>query len=501
MAVKYANIENLALKLRVWEDAKRLSWGLIGVGIILRLVYYLADRSLWLDEARLALNIVNRSFAQLLQPLDYVQGAPIGFLMVEKLVVQLFGNNEYALRLFPFLCGLISLVLFYRLAIQSFDTKVVLLALSLFVFSRYLIEYSAEVKQYSSDVAVALLLYLMTINMPSEKLTLRPALFLGVVGAIALWFSHPALFILAGMGIMLILPCLIRGDWVRVGSLFVVFLLWGISFALLYFVSLQDLGRNEALLDYWAGSFMPLPPTSFSDITWFINTFFGIFENPGGLPLTGLAAFTFLLGGLAFWREKKEQFFILSLPILLALLASGLQGYPFKGRLLLFAVPMMLLFIAAGIKQILSQTQNRAVMIGFILIGLLFIHPLLFTVRNLVNMPGKEEIKPVMSYVKTHQQAEDILYLYYGAAEAFKYYQQQYGYQDGDYLVGAYSREDWAKYAQELDQLQGQRRVWILFSHSDDVEGKRNFSYTIWIRWEPELTPLRLKMPPFIFMT
>src|SRR5438093_1878315 len=84
-----------------------LPWLIIGFGITVRCVQYIANRSLWLDESLLALNIVHRTFLQLLQPLDYEQGAPVGFLMIEKASVQIFGNNEYALRLFTFLFGII----------------------------------------------------------------------------------------------------------------------------------------------------------------------------------------------------------------------------------------------------------------------------------------------------------------------------------------------------------------------------------------------------------
>ena len=61
---------------------QRLILAIICFGILVRLVQYLFNRSLWADEAVLALNIVNRSYLELLEPLDYEQGAPIGFLMV-----------------------------------------------------------------------------------------------------------------------------------------------------------------------------------------------------------------------------------------------------------------------------------------------------------------------------------------------------------------------------------------------------------------------------------
>ena len=54
-------------------------------GFILRLAHYITNRSLWLDEAFIALNIINKSFFQLVDKLDYCQAAPIGFLFIEKI--------------------------------------------------------------------------------------------------------------------------------------------------------------------------------------------------------------------------------------------------------------------------------------------------------------------------------------------------------------------------------------------------------------------------------
>ncbi|MCG8347258.1 MAG: hypothetical protein MI924_05695, partial [Chloroflexales bacterium] len=88
----------------------------LGIGVLIRLLQYLANRSIWFDEARIALNITNRSFAELLQPLDYDQAAPLGFLLIERLAVKVLGNSEYALRLWPLVGGIASLFLFYRLS-------------------------------------------------------------------------------------------------------------------------------------------------------------------------------------------------------------------------------------------------------------------------------------------------------------------------------------------------------------------------------------------------
>src|SRR5262245_65978294 len=88
-------------------------WFLIMLGVILRLRQYLVNRSFWADEASLAFNLVTRTFSGLTQPLDYHQGAPIGFLFIEKLAILLLGNNEFAMRLFPLLSGIIAIYLLY----------------------------------------------------------------------------------------------------------------------------------------------------------------------------------------------------------------------------------------------------------------------------------------------------------------------------------------------------------------------------------------------------
>ena len=60
-----------------------LPWAIIGFGVLVRLARYLADFSLEVAESQLALNLVERSFADLLSTLDYDQAAPVGFLFAE----------------------------------------------------------------------------------------------------------------------------------------------------------------------------------------------------------------------------------------------------------------------------------------------------------------------------------------------------------------------------------------------------------------------------------
>ena len=75
--------------------------GALALGIAVRAVDFLNCRSLGLDEARLAVNVASRPLLQLLRPLDLDQSAPPLFLWGERLVFQLFGRSDCALRLLP----------------------------------------------------------------------------------------------------------------------------------------------------------------------------------------------------------------------------------------------------------------------------------------------------------------------------------------------------------------------------------------------------------------
>ena len=87
-------------------SSRMLPLSLIFIGIALRFSHYISNRSFWLDEAWLARDVLTRTFKEILLNIinrDLPAIPPIGFLIVEKLSVNTFGNHEFALRPFPFL--------------------------------------------------------------------------------------------------------------------------------------------------------------------------------------------------------------------------------------------------------------------------------------------------------------------------------------------------------------------------------------------------------------
>jgi hypothetical protein len=139
-----------------------------------------------------------------LHALDFDQAAPLGFLEVEKLAIGLFGKSEYALRLVPLLASLASLVLFYQGAKKLVHVAALPFACAAFALFDPLIYYGATAKQYSLDVAAAVMLYAVATPPPGrDPLTRTDVVKLTVIGAVAVWFSHASVFVLAAIGITL----------------------------------------------------------------------------------------------------------------------------------------------------------------------------------------------------------------------------------------------------------------------------------------------------------
>ena len=106
---------------------------------------YFDNRPLWGDEAKLALNIVNRDAVTLAtMPLDYGQSAPPLFLVVERTLVVIFGNHELVLRAFPFAASLGALWLFSRIVQREFQPLPALLASLCFAIVEPLVFYGQQ---------------------------------------------------------------------------------------------------------------------------------------------------------------------------------------------------------------------------------------------------------------------------------------------------------------------------------------------------------------------
>lgn len=435
------------------------------IGVSVSIFQFLYNRSLWLDESYLALNIINRSFLELLQPLNYEQVAPILFLYIEKLFTGIFGLSEYALRIFPLLSYWASIYFLYRiLKILNQNIYVTLLSLSLFIFNGTIIYYSSEVKQYMTDVMVITCMFYFTLK--NQESLSKKYFLLGLLGTISIFLSNVSPIILLCCGTYLFYEDLKNG-WKEIKYIFGISFLWTAFFGIYFMFFIYDHPTREFMVRYWSrwdgGAFMPLNPLSIEFYQFVIKKYYFFYTDLfqfGNVGLYGLQLL-FLLGCYHLIEQKKYNLFILGvLPIALHLALSSLKLYPFDIRLILYTCPAFIIILSAGFEYIFYSIKSRRqalVRIPFAITMLFF----LYTAYS--NIPRKSfEPRECFFYINKHIQPNDQIYASQYSKFPLKYYMgsSQVDFSKHTIYTGEYGPiED---FDQEIESLKG--RVWFVFS-------------------------------------
>lgn len=446
---------------------------LVVVGAGLRLWQYFANSSLWMDEAALARNIVERSTASLLQPLDYAQAAPPGFLLVEKAIAAILGPSELALRLFPLVCGLGALLLFSRLAFTLLEEWAATYAVGLFAIGSPFIYFSSQVKQYSSDTFCALLVTLSALWMRRQPERFHRSIIVALVGAAVVWISHPAVIVVAGTGMALAACALAEKSRTQVRSVLVVGVVWILGVAAAGLFAMQNVTpMDRTYFDwFWGAGFWPWPPRRLADIVWpfrQLTLVFGTFvtgprRTNGGLnyPWSSIFALVVLIGYAAFWRTRRDAALLLLTPAIVALIASAFLVYPFAGRLMMYLLPGFLLALAAGARFLIVSLPEWLSVTALALLG----GVPLYAAATALPPERIEHIRPVLADLAARRDGGEKLYLHHSAGQAFLYYAPRFGFRQSDYVVGSCSAGDPRGYLRQVDRFRGSPRVWIVGTH------------------------------------
>lgn len=473
-------------------DLHKITVGLVAIGLALRVLQYLVPRSLWLDEALLAINLQGRTLGELAQPLEFGQQAPFGFLLLTHALTSVFGNGEYVLRLLPFAASAAAMVIFPMAARRLVSPRAAVTATALFALSPFLIYYAGEFKQYSLEVLATLLIVWVAADAVQDGLTRRRAGLLLGLGVVGVWMGLPTVFALAGAGTVLLLHAWRAGDRRSAALLVAIGAAWLASFAGSYVVSSRGLLDHAYMQAFWRTGFLPRFPWSAYEWTWLPRKVLEIFRDPLGVtddvyravslvhPLAGLTAF--VLGVVAL-RRRRTELGLLLLPLAFVMLASALRVYPLggafanSGRVILFLVPGFFLLMAQGVDWLWSRGGAAAggartagrVAAAALLATMLFPFGA-FAVGGVPML--RDEVKPLLAHASERWQPGDVMYVYYNARPHFEYYRERFGFQDRAYVVGRCARMNPAAYLQDLARMQGRSRVWVLF-----VGGKAAWGY------------------------
>jgi hypothetical protein len=398
-------------------------------GVLLSLIQFLYNRSLWTDESWLALNIINKSPLELLKPLDYGQVAPILFLQIEKLFSTLLPHSEYGLRLLPLLCFWFALYFFYQIIrMQLKHHYAIILALSFFVFNSTFIYFSSEVKQYMADIFVLLCIYYLFLK--DYKKEVNRFYLLGIVGTLAIFLSNVTPLILFTCGVYL----LYDDFWVtkrkRIKPLSLLFSVWVCVFVVYYYFFAYNHPTRAFMLKFWAGTNAFLPIDSLENFVSFVLVKKNMIQETLApdieIVVYGML-FLFLTGVIALIWKKKIQLIILTCtPVLLHLFLSVFHLYPFEKRLILYTLPCMIIIYSFGFESIIEfiSVKLKIRKSRFLRLLIPVIIPAIFLVF-LSDYPIKgEEVKDCLKYLEENVKEDENIYVYYFALPTYEYYKQ-----------------------------------------------------------------------------
>ncbi len=442
------------------------------LGIALRLWQYLANPSLWVDEAAVARNVLDRSAAHLFGPLDYGQVAPPGFLLGVKLSTLLFGGTEYALRLVPLLAGLAGPILLYRVAREILRPIGTIVATLLFSLAVPLIFFSANLKQYSSDVAVTLLVLAAALRIARSVFTPRSACGYALLFATLLFGSQTAVFATTAAGAALLVEAFAKRRPDRRLRLALV-AGWAalVLASAFYGRSLLTPADDAYLHRFWSSGFMP----RHGALAWLWIAVRNVFAGPpvrlafdGSLhyavPVLFVALFG--IGAVALVRRSSLHGALVVGPIGLALLASAAQAFPWNPRLGLCLLPLFLLGIVAGAESVTSIGRWSSLRLAPLLL-------VPFGAAALLDQPPPwtpEHLRPVMQQIRARWRPGDVLWVYYGAGQAFDYYAREIPLA-GEVRLATCDRADPRDLLRQVDAERGRSRVWILMAHGSGPFG------------------------------
>ena len=410
----------------------------IAAGVCFRLAQFFSNQSFRADEVALLLNIVGKTTRQLFTAhLEHGQAAPPLFLAAERLVSLTLGRGELAERMIPLLLALAALPLFALLAWRVLSPPSAAIATALLCLCDKHIWFSAEVKQYTGDVLIAIglmILFLQAVRTGRRSWLVLLSLFASAAG----WFSHAAILVFASLSAAVFFltwhsrPRLCSAEG---GSRLVDFdlrsntaeggcaTLWAllnippaVSFAALYFLSLRHQGADTYLEDWWSDSFVDWSRPLAIPL-WLIGRLRNLTSYPIS-PFEWLGVLIvplMLLGIIGWWKSRRWELLAMCLgPIVATLLAAAVHKYPFSGsRVNLFLVPGLLLLAGAGVQFALQVAHAwRAGQAASVLLAVALLLPLLAgDIRCLFVPRNKGAMRDVVRYLKENRSPGEPVYV------------------------------------------------------------------------------------------
>lgn len=364
------------------DALKRWCIALLAVGIGWRLARWGVAAPLWGDEAYIGLNVLERSWRELLLPLDFLQVSPIGFLWSQRAMILVFGGHEWIARLLPTIAGIAALAIYARFAGRRLDWPAAVLAVGILAVAYYPVRHGAEFKPYAFDLLAAVVVISLAARW-LEDADRRAAVWLAALMPFIVLSSYPAVFVAGGAVASAVLVAVRRRDRrLMLESLWVGGVLC-IAFAASYWFTIAP--QSASIPGQLQNMFEDAcPPAGFLPLLrWLAWVHTGnMFAYPTGSGHGGsvLTFALFIMGAISLWRGGRGRLLaILLAPFALTFVAAALRMYPYgvTARVAQHLAPSICLLAGVGLIAVLKNAPwqpatSRKVLVGVLAVLLLF---------------------------------------------------------------------------------------------------------------------------------
>ncbi len=441
------------------------TWVVVAFGVALRMRQWLFGRPLWVDELLLHRSMRGQTFGSLLHPLPGSQSAPIGWLWAQHVVMRTFGDSERALRLLPLIFGCATLVVAVLLARRLVSPPTVLAVACLLSFWPWLIYYSNEFKQYSSDAFWTLLVLLLAVRLASRPdPRWRQVAAFGGAAAVAVWFSTATALTVGGVFGALALVALAQRRWRRLGMIIAGAVPVMVTLAAGYALVLSTNATDPALQAYWKRTFPPTPLGLHNYADWVRRIGLGLLVRPLNLRPWGLAVALLVAGAAVLAVRHRQALLILLLPAAapaLVLVAASLD---------LWALP------PKGAGRLIGVGLAAAALAGLVALA---VPNARVATRGAIRPWVGEDARTVMRYVATHRKPGDIVLVDQRATiYAAQYYSPRVGMRPfGTIALVSKGSGCIPGLAQSWLSAREHGTAWVVYSHVTPPEIRRYRAY------------------------
>lgn len=380
---------------------------IIILGIILRTKAYFFDLPFWVDEEAVILDGIDilKGDEPCYRGLENQYLSPIIFFF-GRFIYNLYGLNEMALRIIPYVSSLITLPLFAFLSKKVIKTPFLFLLPLFFIsINQELIFNGQYFKFYSTDFLAVVIISLFVFYL--EKLDKKKFIYCLFASVILAWSGFNPVFYLTGITICLFFLVIKNSNmtnWRR----YLIFSASWTTFAGIYVYELLTRRTNlELLTSHWQdwGNFFPKTIEDFSGLFFYHLSFL-----PEKISLVCFA-FVFVSGFVLMIKKYGFRFVCFISPVFVMLLLAAMGKFPFIQRLTLCLMPIWLICCAKAIDFCDWKSINKCLLIipsiCLCLLISIFSNYDVSYVKQIMNNPdyfrmstGKEIYKFIQKYYK-----------------------------------------------------------------------------------------------------